>query len=190
MAVDRLKINAWMRQTSLQDDDAAFGALASAVQDELFRLCLANGLSRDDAIEATQETFLRAYRGRKSWEPDSSAMSWICGIAINVVRERHRQERRHRKECAAWIEGWGEALNNLAGDTARDHEVGGPEQLQQLLAAVADLPSRQREAIACRYLRRMSVRDTAAAMECAEGTVKSAVSAALQTLRAMLVRRR
>jgi RNA polymerase sigma-70 factor (ECF subfamily) len=49
--------------------------------------------------------------------------------------------------------------------------------------AVAELPSRQREAIACRYLRRMSIKETAEAMGCAEGTVKSAVSAALERMR-------
>jgi RNA polymerase sigma factor (sigma-70 family) len=52
-----------------------------------------------------------------------------------------------------------------------------------LMEAVAELPSRQREVIACRYLRRMTVRETAEAMGFAEGTVKSAVSAALDKLR-------
>ena len=60
------------------------------------------------------------------------------------------------------------------------------DQLRCLREAVAGLPPRQREAIACRYLRRMSVRETARAMGCAEGTVKSAVSAALERLREVL----
>jgi RNA polymerase sigma-70 factor (ECF subfamily) len=57
------------------------------------------------------------------------------------------------------------------------------EELGQLMEAVGELPPRQREAIACRYLRRMTVRETAEVMGCAEGTVKSAVSAALERLR-------
>ena len=52
--------------------------------------------------------------------------------------------------------------------------------------AVDRLPQRQREAIACRYLRRMSIAETAVAMGCAQGTVKSAVSAALERLREVL----
>ena len=45
------------------------------------------------------------------------------------------------------------------------------------------LPDRQREAVACRYLRGMTVRETAQAMSVAEGTVKAAVFAALEGLR-------
>ena len=96
MVLDRKRINSWMRQATSGNDgtqsgvvsgEEAFGELVAEVQDELFRLCLANGLSRDEAIEATQETFLRAYRGRASWHAGSDAMSWLCGIATNVTRE-------------------------------------------------------------------------------------------------------
>ena len=54
------------------------------------------------------------------------------------------------------------------------------------MEAIQRLPPRQREAVACRYLRQMSIRRTAEAMGCAEGTVKSAVSAALERLRGIL----
>lgn len=178
-----------MQQASSGNDEA-FGVLSVAAQDELFRLCLANGLAREDAVEATQEVFLRAYAARSKWQRDSDAMSWLCGIAINVVRER----RRMRWRGGSWIDIGLDAIQNLAVQMAVDdpssyEEVWGSEQLEQLLEAVAGLPPRQREAVACRYLRRMSIRETAEAMGCAEGTVKSAVAAALVTLRELLQRR-
>ena len=71
-----------------------------------------------------------------------------------------------------------------SGDPAIDSP--GPEQLQHLMKAIAELPPRQRQAIACRYLRRMSIRQAAEVMGCAEGTVKSAVWAALARLREIL----
>ena len=64
-----------------------------------------------------------------------------------------------------------------------DPPVADAEELAGLASALAALPPRQREAVACRYLRRMSVRETAATMGCAEGTVKAAVFAALRGLR-------
>ena len=78
----------------------------------------------------------------------------------------------------------------MAGD--RTDAEGGftADQLQQLMEAVAELPPRQREAVACRYLRRMSIRETAVVMGCAEGTVKSAVAAALERLRRLLEKQR
>ena len=92
MPPDRTRINALMDRASAGDHDT-FGLLASAVQDELFRLALAHGLRRDDAAEATQETLLRAYAGRGKWNRGGDAMAWLCGILVNVAREHHRRKR-------------------------------------------------------------------------------------------------
>ena len=63
------------------------------------------------------------------------------------------------------------------------------EQRDQLLAAIERLPEASREAIACRYLLDLSEEETAAALDCPRGTVKSRVSRALERLRAELERR-
>ena len=86
MPPDRTRINALMDLASAGDQET-FGLLASAVQDELFRLALAHGLRRDDAAEATQETLLRAYAGRRKWNRGGDAMAWLCGILVNVARD-------------------------------------------------------------------------------------------------------
>ncbi|HZK80699.1 MAG TPA: RNA polymerase sigma factor [Humisphaera sp.] len=172
-----------MEQAS-SGDDVAFGTLALAVQDELFRLSGALGLRRDDAAEATQEALLRAYSNRSRWKPGTDAMPWLCGIAVNVAREARRRERRKALFLRlAWQEASGrEADMEMApGGDGLD-----ADQARLIGEAMACLPERQREAVACRYLRRMSIRETALAMGCAEGTVKSAVSAALERLRTVL----
>jgi RNA polymerase sigma-70 factor (ECF subfamily) len=154
-------------------DAAAFGQLAKGMQDGLFRFAIAHGLPRADAAEAVQETLLRAYDNRRRWKTGSNASAWLYGIAMNVVRELWRKRRR-----AAPVD---VDLDLLAGREAPR----GPEadELAGLTAALAQLPARQLEAVACRYLRQMSVRETAAVMGCAEGTVKAAVFAALANLR-------
>lgn len=183
MSTDRTRLNALMDQASTGDDDA-FGVLASAVQDELFRLALAQGLPPEDAVEVTQETLLRAYTGRRGWTRGSSVMAWLCGIAMNVVRESRRRRRRPDGWRALGAEAAGEAVET--GNASREDPEA--DQLPFLLRAIDHLPPRQREAIACRYLRRMSIRETAQAMGCAEGTVKSSVAAALERLRSVLQR--
>lgn len=181
--MERTRINVLMDMAS-SGDDAAFGALATAAQDELYRLACALGLRRADAAEAVQETLLRAYSHRSRWKTGSEAMPWLCGITVNVVRECLRRERRSTSYLQA-------ARSEVprGGMIDAGAAVGGgldAEQLQALGDAVAQLPHRQREAIACRYLRRMSIAETAVAMGCAQGTVKSAVSAALERLREVL----
>ena len=183
MSLDRAKINRLMDQAS-SDDAGAFGALTSMVQNELYRLALAQGLGREDAAEVAQESLMRAYSRRSQWRPGSEAMAWLCGIAINVAREYRRKE---KQRMAAWLHpvGWG-SRRELGVAGVSGHEGPDMEQLRYLMEAVTGLPARQREAIACRYLRRMSIRETAEAMGCAEGTVKSAVAAALERLRNLL----
>ncbi len=184
MPPDRTRINALMDRASAGDHDT-FGALASAVQDELFRLALAHGLRRDDAAEATQETLLRAYAGRRKWNRGADAMAWLCGILVNVAREYHR---RQRPRSMAWDDAGGSQEVDQGRQAAARDDDPGPEELRQLREAISRLPPRQREAVACRYLRGMSLRQTAEAMGCAEGTVKSAVSSALERLREILQR--
>jgi len=159
-------------------DGDAFGRLALAMQDELFRFALAHGLAPADAAECVQETLLRAYRGRKQWRSGARAGPWLLAIAMNVVREFRRKRRGYLG---------GIDLEALACDAAPSRAQQAA-RLRPLAAAIDALPPRQREAIACRYLRQMSVRETAAAMGCAEGTVKASVSAALKKLRAAIRR--
>ncbi len=156
-------------------DDRAFGILATKVQDDLFRFALAQGLRHADAAEASQETLLRAYRSRSTWRPDGNVKTWLLGITMNVVRELRR-----RADRAASLGLEPALLADARSLTDDDDRMG------RLAKALAKLPDRQREAVSCRYLRRMSVRETAAAMGCAEGTVKATVAAALANLREMM----
>jgi RNA polymerase sigma-70 factor (ECF subfamily) len=182
MPPDRTRINALMDRAAAGDHDT-FGLLASAVQDELFRLALAHGLRRDDAAEATQETLLRAYAGRRKWNRGGDAMAWLCGILVNVAREHHR---RQRPRSMVWGDPGGRQAVDWGGPATDRDDSWGAEDLRQLKEAIHRLPPRQRETIACRYLRGMSLRQTAEVMGCAEGTVKSAVSSALERLREIL----
>ena len=166
-------VNELMRAASTGDDDA-FGILATKVQDDLFRFALAQGLRHADAAEACQETLLRAYRLRSSWRPDGNVKGWLLGIAMNVLRELWR---RAGRTAALGLDP--AMLTGASPGSAADDA----DRLGRLAEALAKLPDRQREAVSCRYLRRMGVRDTAAAMGCAEGTIKATVAAALANLR-------
>jgi RNA polymerase sigma factor (sigma-70 family) len=176
MHLDRVQATSWMDQAS-SGDDAAFAHLAIACGDDLYRLALAQGLTTADAAEAAQETLLRAYSGRWRWRVGGDAVAWLRGIALNVAREFFRRRRR-LVHLPDWIAG--QQADPATPDGQSDVD------LQRLAAALARLPTRQREAVACRFLRRMSVDETAQAMGCAPGTVKAAVFAGLANLRKTL----
>lgn len=143
----------------------------------MLRFCLAQGLGHIDAAEATQETLLRAYRKRRAWSAGGNARNWILGFAMNVARECRRRRGRENPGLDATL---------LDGPVGQEAAAYGPEELAELGRAMEALPARQREAVACRYLRQLNVRDTAEAMGCAEGTVKAACAAGLAKLRQIL----
>jgi RNA polymerase sigma-70 factor (ECF subfamily) len=173
MAADELTCRELMRRAVSGDVDA-FGRLALARQDDLYRLALSAGLMTDDAAEAVQEALSRAWHRRGKWRPDGNVVAWLRGIALNVAREfRRRRTPRPGLDVASLC----------AGEEAA---VESSEDLRLLAQALDGLPPRQREAVACRFLRQMSVLETDEAMGCAPGTVKAATAAALANLKRAL----
>ena len=92
-----------------EGDDDAFGELAAAVQDRLYRFALSQGFTSALAADTVQETLMRAYRMRKKWKSTKSVSSWLFGITMNVVRER-RRKRKHLEF------GISEQMMNIVGD--------------------------------------------------------------------------
>lgn len=188
MSLDR-KIRTDLMDRAASGDDAAFSTLALDTQDELFHFALAHGLKAADAADVAQETFLRAYKGLASWRKGSDAAGWLYGIAMNVIRESHRRVHRQGSDALE--------LDDLPADSGRPGRSGAPAAdvldevdaaigRQALAEAMAQLPPRQHEAVACRYLLGMSLEETAAVMGCAQGTVKAAVFAGLENLRKIM----
>jgi RNA polymerase sigma factor (sigma-70 family) len=103
------------------------------------------------------------------------------GIVINVVREIRRQSKAPR-DAAGFVgklsPGISVATPEVAALTA--------ENASLLRLTLADLPDRQKEAIVLRFFEDLSVEQTAAAMNCAPGTVKATVHQAIRTLRQKL----
>jgi RNA polymerase sigma factor (sigma-70 family) len=132
-------------------------------------LTLALG-DRARAEDAAQEAFARAVRKWSKVRVMERPVGWVYVVAMNVAR---RSARRRAREAE---------LFEPARATPVDM-TGAVSTRLALREAVEALPRRQREAIALRYFADLSIDETAAAMKCAPGTVKSAVHAALATLR-------
>lgn len=123
---------------------------------------------RGVAEELAQEALARAYQ---RWSTLTSPRSWVYAVAFNLARSRFRRvvaERRARERMAVL------AVESVEPDTASAIAV---------RTAVADLPLRQCQVVACRFYAQLSVAESAAAMSCAEGTVKSLTSQAIASLR-------
>jgi RNA polymerase sigma factor (sigma-70 family) len=122
----------------------------------------------EHADDAYQETFLSALRAYPRVRDDGRLDRWILRIASRTAIDHHR-ERARRPEPRA---------------TVPDHALAGPEPHDdQLLAAVAELPPKQRAAVVLRHLLDRPYPEIADVLGCSEEAARANVRAGLATLR-------
>jgi RNA polymerase sigma-70 factor (ECF subfamily) len=134
-------------------------------------LALACG-DADLAADAVQEAFLRAHLRWRSIRHYDDPMGWVRRVAINVLHDDHRRSTRKRR-----------AITRLAAEPAPTAPAPEPDGMTALLAS---LPRQQRTATALFYVDGLSVAEIAAAMDLADGTVKSHLHDARRRLRTLL----
>jgi RNA polymerase sigma-70 factor (sigma-E family) len=127
------------------------------------------------AEDLAQAAFARAYaswgRVRRAGDPDA----YVRRIVINEHRSRFRKHR-----VAEELRG---DLTDTADSQLSGGQYQGPEERQALLDALRALGPRQRAVVVLRYWLDLSEAETAAALNCSVGTVKSQASRALASLR-------
>ncbi|HWE65941.1 MAG TPA: SigE family RNA polymerase sigma factor [Acidimicrobiales bacterium] len=130
------------------------------------------------ANDLVQEALAKTYR---NWARVQRADSPDAYVRRIVVNEAHRHWRRH-KHTAPGDHG------HLAEETASSDSADEIVRRAGLLQALLSLPPRQRATVVLRYLEGLTERETAAVLQCSEGTVKSQTSRALSALRTYLER--
>jgi len=128
------------------------------------------------AEDVVQDSFVAVHEGWRRLRNAESALAYLRHAVLN----RCRSVLRHRAVVDKY-------LPNPPPDMP-SAEYGALVRLEQsaVVAALRRLSGRQREAIVLRFFEELSVEETAAAMSCAEGTVKATVHQALRSLRQRL----
>jgi RNA polymerase sigma factor (sigma-70 family) len=160
-------------------DVAAYEAIVRRYQDVAFRVSYSILGSAEEAEDAAQEGFVRAYRALHRFRPGAPLRPWLLTIVANAART-HRTAAAHRP---ALVLDWS-ALDAQADPAPAPEAAALSRELQgELLAAVESLREDDRRVIVSRYFLGLSEAETAAVLGCARGTVKSRLSRALGRLR-------
>jgi RNA polymerase sigma-70 factor (ECF subfamily) len=160
----------------LKGETAAFEPLVERYQRVLFGVALRLLGNYDDAKDATQNTFIRAYEHLDKFDPDRRFFSWIYRIlvneCINLRRDRHVHE-------------------ELATDVVEQH--GTPADLfehremrARVQAAILALPMPYREVIVLRHFAELPYDEIAGTLGVSASVVKSRLFTARQRLAQML----
>lgn len=135
---------------------------------------------RQLAEDLAQEAFVRVASRLRDVDPDAFG-AYLRRTVVNLARSHFRHMRVQRR-YADRVEADAERLH-LAAEAS---SVSAGETREDLWIALQALPARQREVIVCRFYLDLSEEQTAESLRIRVGTVKSATSRGLQTLRAAL----
>jgi RNA polymerase sigma-70 factor (ECF subfamily) len=166
-------------------DEEACAELVAEHQRMVVQLAINLLGDRDEALDLSQEVFLRVFRTIQRFRGQSSLRTWIYRIAINQARNRHRfWRRRHRGDqisLDAHVAAHGDHLPG--GQAGPDRVLEQKELAARLHGALKHLPFDQRTAIILREIDGLSYDEIAYSLGVAVGTVKSRLTRARKALR-------
>jgi RNA polymerase sigma-70 factor (ECF subfamily) len=178
-------------------DESAFSQLVDRHRDEVQAHAYRMLRSHQDAEDLTQETFLRAWHRRKSFRGESSFRAWLYRIATNAcltaLDQRSRRLHASRATVGVPTEPRPDSLLEgvAATDAEPDDDVASRETIElAFLAAVQNLPPRQRTVLFLCDALGLTASETAELLETSRASVTSALQRARLTLREHLPARR
>ena len=170
-------------------DHSGFAAQAERHRRELHVHCYRMLASFDEAEDAVQETFLKAWRGRSGFDGGSQFRAWLYRIATNVCLDmlRHSSRRTSANSFAEvpWLQPYPDLLLEAAAPSDEQPEavaISRETISLAFLAALQVLPPRQRAALIARDVLGWPASETASAL----GTSVAAANSALQRARATM----
>lgn len=184
--VDRLKDGAgWAAEVLVRRHQDKAYAIALTMTDG----------DREEARDMTQEAFLKAFRKLDSFQGNAAFYTWFYRILVNTCLDGRRRRIRRERRFLPWRWGRSDAAESASSaeeppDTGADSDplamLSGKQLAAEVKRAVGSLPEKQQTAFQLKVLHGMTIREIAAVMGAAEGTVKSHLFRATRRLRETL----
>jgi RNA polymerase sigma-70 factor, ECF subfamily len=173
-------------ERALTGDAEAFGELVKRWERRIFALAYGMLGREEDARDATQETFLAAFRNLRGFRGEAKVSSWLHRIAVNQCITRQRRAK-VRNEAALDDEAEKDASSF---STPLEHSPGrvteGREQIEAVRRAVKSLPIELRQVVVMKEFEELTFREIADALDLPLSTVKSRLYTAFRQLQMRL----
>lgn len=169
--------------------DAAFDWLVSHHQAPVYNLILSMLGDVADAADATQEVFLKAFRGIRHFRCGSSLKTWLYRIAVREALNQRRWFWRHNRQQSSIN---AEAIDGMKPLEVEDLAASPLEQLEThevqavVRSGLEQVPEIFRSAVILRDLEGLSYEEVAEVLEVSVGTVKSRILRGRRVLRDVL----
>ncbi len=176
-------------QRCAQGDEDACSELVEQQQRMVYGLAYHLLGDHHEALDLSQEVFLRVFRTIHGFRGQSALRTWIYRIVVNQARNRQRWWRRRRRDAQVSLDDHIRAngeLRTSASEASPDGVLRQRELAERLWTALARLPFEQRSAIVLREVDGLSYEEIGFSLGVAVGTVKSRLARARGTLRGEL----
>ncbi len=160
-------------------DMAAFEQLFYRHQDRVYNVAYKMMAHQEDALDLTQEIFLKAYQKMGKFKFRSAFSTWLYRLAVNMCIDELR------KRKSANTVSLKEAVLEADANTPEDDAISG-DQERQIWEAINSLKKKERAIIILRDMEGLSYKEIAEVLKCSVGRVKSRLHEARQKLRAIL----
>lgn len=176
-------------QRCVARDEDACSELVAEHQRMVYQLALNLLGDHNEALDLSQEVFLRVFRTIHTFRGASQLRTWIYRIVVNQARNRQRWwRRRHKSQQVSLddhIRDHGE-LAEIGNGGSPDRAFGQKQLAEQIRTALDHLPFDQKTALVLREIDGLSYEEIGYSLGIAVGTVKSRLARAREALRAQL----
>lgn len=158
-------------------DKRAFDVLVLKYQHKIVKLVMRYVRDQAEALDVTQEAFIKAYRAIPKFRGDSAFYTWLYRIATNTAKNHIVAMKRRPLEYDLDLQESAEyAFHAQLRDEDSPEQIAQRDELRETVQSAIDtLPEELRDAIVLREIEGMSYGEIATAMNCPVGTVRSRI---------------
>jgi len=171
-------------QSVKKGNKKAFDTLVLKYQQRVIQLVSRYVHNPSDALDITQEAFIKAYRAIPNFRGESAFYTWLYRIAVNTAKNHlvSKARRSANKEVEPELAEQFEVDSLLKDPDSPEHLVLTEEIRQTIVKALDKLPQELKQAITLRELEGLNYQEIAEKMDCPVGTVRSRIFRAREAI--------
>ena len=163
----------------LEGERAAFDVIVARHRRTVYQVCYRFAGNHEDASDLSQEAFVRAWRGLKTFKGESALATWLYRITVNACLNRANVKRPEMEPLEA------DRLVDQYAEAPGEDLIRG-ERALAVRRAIAELPERQRATLILRVYQELSHKQIAEILGSSVGAVKANFFHALKNLKKTL----
>lgn len=175
-------------ESALTENPDAFGEIVKKWERKIFALCFGMLNREEDARDATQETFISAYRNLANFRGEAKVSSWLHRIAVNQCLTKQRKVKVRGEVYLEDENGNNESYFAAPASASPGKTAEQNERLRLVRIAVNSLPDDLRQVIVMKEFEEMTFQEISEVLDMPLSTVKSRLYTALKQLKMKLER--